>query len=459
MNPMSDVKDSSAPAQQPLYEKYVNPQWVRLLDVLGMNVHYASCLGSELFTDDGRRILDFNSGYCVHNIGHNHPGVVRAIKAELDRNGPAMLQGHVPELAGELAERLCTQAGGRLSKVFFCSSGSEGVEAVIKFARAHTKRPGILYAGGGFHGLTCGALSLMDNPFWTAEFGPLLPETQAVPFGDIGQLDKQLSSRKFAAFVVEPIQAEAGVLIPPPNYLEQAQSLCRRHGTLFVLDEVQTGMYRTGPFLAAHHFRVEPDMVILAKAMSGGLVPSGAVLMSDAVYNSVYSSFKRSIIHTSTYSENSLSMRAGIATMDVLADGNLGARATHLGQQLREHLIARLSQYQMIKEVRGLGMMSAIEFQPPKKLRFRILFETFSRIHPAMFGQVLVMRLFRDQAIFSQICGNNFMVLKVAPALTINEAQLDEFVDAIDAVVKLMHTSTGFWTEALGMARRVINVI
>ena len=459
MNPMSDVKDSSAPAQQPLYEKYVNPQWVRLLDVLGMNVHYASCLGSELFTDDGRRILDFNSGYCVHNIGHNHPGVVRAIKAELDRNGPAMLQGHVPELAGELAERLCTQAGGRLSKVFFCSSGSEGVEAVIKFARAHTKRPGILYAGGGFHGLTCGALSLMDNPFWTAEFGPLLPETQAVPFGDIGQLDKQLSSRKFAAFVVEPIQAEAGVLIPPPNYLEQAQSLCRRHGTLFVLDEVQTGMYRTGPFLTAHHFRVEPDMVILAKAMSGGLVPSGAVLMSDAVYNSVYSSFKRSIIHTSTYSENSLSMRAGIATMDVLAAGNLGARATHLGQQLREHLIARLSQYQMIKEVRGLGMMSAIEFEPPKKLRFRILFETFSRIHPAMFGQVLVMRLFRDRAIYSQICGNNFMVLKVAPALTINEAQLDEFVDAIDAVVKLMHTSTGFWTEALGMARRVINVI
>ena len=196
---------------------------------LGMNVRYASCLGSELFTEDGRRILDFNSGYCVHNVGHNHPGVVRAIKAELDRNGPAMLQGHVPELAGELAQRLCAQAGGRLSKAFFCSSGSEGVEAVIKFARAHTKRPGILYAGGGFHGLTCGALSLMDNPFWTAEFGPLLPETQAVPFGDLEQLAQQLSSKKFAAFVVEPIQAEAGVLIPPPNYLEQAQSLCRRY--------------------------------------------------------------------------------------------------------------------------------------------------------------------------------------------------------------------------------------
>jgi ornithine--oxo-acid transaminase len=457
MNPTAEAKDLSAP--QPLYEKYVNPQWVRLLDVLGMNVRYTSCLGSELFTEDGRRILDFNSGYCVHNVGHNHPGVVRALKEELDRNGPAMLQGHVPELAGELAERLCTNAGGRLSKVFFCSSGSEGVEAVIKFARAHTRRAGILYAGGGFHGLTCGALSLMDNPFWTAEFGPLLPQTQAVPFGDLAQLEKHLSSKKFAAFVVEPIQAEAGVVIPPPNYLEQAQSLCRRYGTLFVLDEVQTGMYRTGPFLAAHHFNVEPDMVILAKAISGGLVPSGAVLMSDAVYDSVYSSFKRSIIHTSTYSENSLSMRAGLATLDVLADGNLGDRGEQLGQYLREKLTSRLSRYDMIKDVRGLGMMSAIEFRPPKKIHLRILFEAFSKIHPAMFGQVLVMRLFRDHAIYSQICGNNFMVLKVAPALVINESQLDQFVEAMESVVDLMHTSTGFWTEALGMARRVTNVI
>jgi ornithine--oxo-acid transaminase len=444
---------------QPSYEKYVNPQWVRLLDVLGMNVHYASCLGSELFTANGERILDFNSGYCVHNVGHNHPGVIRALKTELDLNGPAMLQGHVPELAGELAERLVALAGGKLAKVFFCSSGSEGVEAVIKFARAHTSRPGILYASGGFHGLTCGALSLMDNPFWTAEFGPLLPDTQAVNFGDLDQLARQLASRRFAAFVIEPIQAEAGVIMPPDNYLQEAQRLCRKFGTLLVLDEVQTGMFRTGSFLAAHHYDVEPDMVVLAKALSGGLVPSGAVLMSDAVYNSVYTSFKRSIIHTSTYSENSLSMRAGLATLDVLEDGNLGTRAAELGVKLREQLKARLSQYQMIKDVRGLGMMSAIEFQAPKKLRFRILFETFARIHPAMFGQVLVMRLFKDHAIYSQICGNNFMVLKVAPALVISESQADEFVEAMEAVVNLMHTSTSFWTEAIGMARRVINVI
>src|SRR5579864_2193830 len=159
------------------YAAFVNPQWQRLLSVLGMNVCYDRCYGAELFTSDGRRVVDFLSGYCVHNAGHNHPEIIAAIKAELDRSGPAMLQSHVPELAGELAARLCERAGGKLSKVFFCSSGSEGIEAAIKFARAHTKRSGLIYAEGAFHGLTCGALSLMGSPFWSAGFGPLLPGT------------------------------------------------------------------------------------------------------------------------------------------------------------------------------------------------------------------------------------------------------------------------------------------
>ncbi|MDQ2949720.1 MAG: aminotransferase class III-fold pyridoxal phosphate-dependent enzyme, partial [Acidobacteriota bacterium] len=139
-----------------------------------MNVRYDHCTGAELHTTDGRTILDFLSGYCVHNAGHNHPEIIAALKDELDRSGPAMLQSHVPELAGELAERLCSRSGGRLKKVFFCTSGSEGVEAAIKFSRAHTKRTGLLYAEGAFHGLTCGALSLMSDGFWKNGFGPLL---------------------------------------------------------------------------------------------------------------------------------------------------------------------------------------------------------------------------------------------------------------------------------------------
>src|ERR1700730_726416 len=221
-----------------------------------------------------------------------------------------MLQRNVPELAGKLAQQLCNRAGGRLAKVFFASSGSEGIEAAIKFSGAHSGRAGLLYADRAFHGLTCGALSLMNGEYWRDGFGPLLPETDPVPFGDLKVLEKRLATRRYAAFFVEPVQSEGCIRIPDSDYLPAVQSLCRRYGSLFVLDEVQTGMFRTGPFLAAHHFGLDPDIVVLAKALSGGLVPCGAVLMSEAVSDSVYSSLRRAVIHTSTYSENGLAMRA-----------------------------------------------------------------------------------------------------------------------------------------------------
>jgi ornithine--oxo-acid transaminase len=443
-----------------LYEQYVNPQWVRLLDVLQMNVRYVRCRGAELHAADGRLILDFNSGYCVHNVGHNHPRVIAALKDELDKSGPAMLQSHVADLAGKLAARLCELAGGRLDKVFFGSSGSEGIEAAIKFARAHTQRTGILCASGGFHGLTCGALSLMSNAFWKESFGSLLPNTEFAPYGDTEELERKLVTKTFAAFVLEPIQGEGGVLVPTQGYLSSVQALCRRYHTLFVLDEVQTGLYRTGPFLAAHHFGVEPDMVILAKALSGGLIPCSAVLMSDAVCNSVYSSLKRALIHTSTFSENSLAMRAGLASLDILEDERLGQRSIIAGEYLRGALAERLAQYEMIGEIRGLGLLNAIEFKAPRSFKRRLAFETFAKIHPAIFGQIVVMRLFRDHGILCQVCGNDFMVLKISPPLVVNDAQIERFVSAVEQVVQLMHkSSSNFWSEALGIAQRVVKSI
>ena len=425
---------SAAPAIRSLnalYAQRVNPQWVRLLDLLQMNATYERCSGCELFTADGRRILDFLSGYSVHNAGHNHPAIVAALRDELDRSGPAMLQSHVPELAAQLAERLIERAGGRMERAFFCSSGSEGIETAIKFARAHTGRAGLLYAEHGFHGLTCGALSLMSDPFWSHGFGPMLPETAAAPFGDLNALERHLATRRFAAFFVEPIQSEGGIQVAEPHYLKAAEELCRHYGTLLVLDEVQTGLYRTGEFLAAHVFGVEPDMVVLAKALSGGLVPVGAVLMSKPVSDSVFTSLKRALVHASTFGENGLAMRAGLATMDVLEHESLGERAARLGADLRQRLTEALAPYEMVKAVRGVGMLNGIEFQAPRQLRLRVAFAAFRRIHPAMFGQVLVMRLFRDQRILTQICGNNFLVLKVAPPLVVTEAHIGEFVEAI----------------------------
>jgi ornithine--oxo-acid transaminase len=441
-----------------LYTNSVNPQWVRLLDVLQMNVPFVHCEGAKLHGEDGRMVLDFLSGYCVHNTGHNHPRIIAALKEELGRSGPVMLQSSVPQLAGELALRLCESAGGRLKKAHFTSSGSEGVEAAIKFARAHTGRAGLLFAEGAFHGLTCGALSLMGSEFWREGFGPLLPGARQVPFGDLRSLEAELSTKKCAAFIVETIQGEGGIRIPDAKYLQQAQALCHEYSSLFILDEVQTGLYRTGRFLAAQHFGLDPDMVILAKALSGGLVPVGAVLMTDDVYNSVYSSLHRAIIHSSTYSENNLAMRAGLATLDVLESERLGARALSRGAYLRQRLQDALAGYDMVKEVRGMGLFCGVEFQAPRQWTLRVSYDTFARIHPGMFGQMLVMNLFREKNILTQICGNNFQVLKVAPPLVVTDEQIDDFVSKLREVVESIHASTTFWSEALGLARRVMNI-
>jgi ornithine--oxo-acid transaminase len=427
--------------------------------VLHMNVDYVRCSGAELHTADGRVILDFNSGYCVHNVGHNHPRLIAALKDELERTGPAMLPNHVADAAGMLAARLCKLAGGRLTRAFFASSGSEGIEAAIKFARVHTKRSDILCAAGGFHGLTCGALSLMSNAFWREGFGALLPGTAFVPYGDVEELERKLATRSFAAFVLEPVQGEGGVVVPSGKYLSDVQDLCRRYHTLFVLDEVQTGLYRTGPFIAAHYFGVEPDMIVLAKALSGGLVPCSAVLMSDKICSSVYNSLERALVHTSTFGENGLAMRAAITTLEILEDEQLGQRAIAAGEYLRGALRDRLTKYEMVREVRGLGLLNAIEFKPPRSLKLRLAFAALARIHPAVFGQVLMMRMFRDHLILSQVCGNNFMVLKISPPLMVNDAQLDRFIFAVEQIVDLMHTSGGFWSEALGIVGRVAKSI
>jgi len=440
------------------YGRFVNPEWVRLLDLLGMNIKYRRCLGTELFTEDGRVILDFLSGYCVHNTGHNHPHIVQSLMEELSSSGPVMLQSNAACSAGVLAERLSVLSGGALTKVHFCSSGSEGIEAVIKFARVSTGRTGFVYAKGAFHGLTCGALSLMGDPFWKEGFGPMLPETHEVAFGDLVGLEEILRTRKIAALVLEPLQGEAGIVPAPAGYLAGAEHLCQKYGTLFVLDEVQTGIGRTGRFIAAHHDGVQPDMVVLAKALSGGLVPVAAVLMREDIYESVYGSLKKSIIHTSTYSENGLAMRAGLATLDVLDEEGLSVRAERLGIELRAALQERLKRFEMVSEVRGQGLLNGIVMRAPSSMRLRVSFQAFRAIHAGMFGQMLVMRLFQRYNILSQMCGNNFMVLKVAPPLVITEPQMEQYVDAIEAVVEDVHSSSSCWSDAMKLAQRAVRI-
>jgi ornithine--oxo-acid transaminase len=439
-----------------LYARFVNDQWVRMLDMVGLEKDYVRTQGTRLTTATGREILDFLSGYCVYNTGHNHPRLIGALHAELDRHGPTMLQSHVPPLAGELAERLATLAGGGLTRTVFTSTGSEGVETALKFARAFTQRPGILHAAGAFHGLTCGALSLMGNPWWRNDFEPLLPEVGSIPYLDLGALEAALSTGRFAAFIVEPVQSESGVNVPTSAAWIKAEEICRRHGTLLVLDEVQTGLGRTGHILAAHRFGVRPDMVILAKALSGGLIPVGAVLMREDVNRSVYSSIERSFLHASTFGENTLAMRAGLTVLDILEDERLLERSCRLGETLRAGVRSLAAKYEMVGEVRGLGLMNGIEFRPPQSRRLRLLHGGFAKIHPGLFGQMVVRSLFKDEGILTQMCGNNYQVVKASPPLTSSEDEIGRFLGAFERTLERIHSGLGFWTQGLFIAGKAL---
>ncbi len=459
MNQIADPPHHHTRSTDEQYARYINPQWVRLLSALGLNRVFTRSFAAELFTEDGDVYLDFLSGYGVYNVGHHHPAITRELMDELESQRPSMLQSHVPTLAAQLAEKLCTLAGGKLEKVYFGSSGSEGVESAIKFSRAFTKRDWILYAEGGFHGLTCGALSLMSNPWWREGFGSLLESTQAIPFGDIEALRHALATEKYAAYLVEPIQGESGVIVPSREYLQEAQRLCEKHGTLLVIDEVQTGVYRTGPFLASHFFGITPDMVILAKALSGGQVPVGALLMRSDICRAVYSSIDKAFVHASTFSENALAMRAGLATLRVAEQEQLGQRSTELGEILRRELQKRLGRFEMVKEVRGLGLFNAIEFQSPKSLGLKLLFAAFTRAHPGLFGQMLVRILFQQERILSQMAGNNFMAIKSLPPLVVTESQVLTYASALENTCDMVvNEKTAFWAQGLKIASRAFSL-
>jgi ornithine--oxo-acid transaminase len=450
---------ASERTQHSLYTRYVNPRWSEFMDVLEMNVEYEQCLGTELFTPEGKRILDFVSSYSVQNAGHNNPYIIEEIVREVQNNRPAILHCcYVPEIAGELGKRLIELAGGNLKKVCFGNTGSEGIEIAIKFCRATTKRDGMIYLRSAFHGLTMGSLSLSTEKYWYEGFGTLLPETVSVELGDIIGLEALLKTRQYAGFIIEPIMAEAGVLLPTTFYLQKVQQLCRKYDTMFVVDEVQTGIFRTGPFLASHHHELDPDIVVLAKALSGGLIPIAAVLMQNHVYNAVFTTSKKSYIQFSTFGENKLAMRAGIATLDVMRDYHLQERAQEEGSWFLSSLRIALQGFSIVKEVRGQGFLCGIEFQLPSSLfsMSSICMNISYLLARGIFVTVIVKKLYKEKNILTQVCANNYMVLKVSPPITTTREQLEEFIKAIKEVVKAcIETPDEYLKEAKNLIDKV----
>jgi ornithine--oxo-acid transaminase len=427
-----------------LHSRHLNEQMVRVLRTIGYDVGFCKGRGQYLYDRDGNRYLDMLSGFGVFALGRNHAAIRAALKSVLDADLPNLVQMDVSTLAGLLAERLLALVP-HLDKVFFANSGAESVEAAIKFARAATGRSGIAYCSHAFHGLTYGALSLNGDETFRRGFEPLLPDCVCVPFNDLAALDRALSSRRMAAFVVEPIQGK-GVILPDDDYLKGVQDLCRRYETLFIADEIQTGIGRTGKFLAGEHWDIEPDMVLLAKALSGGHVPVGAVLTRKWIFDKVFNRMDRAVVHGSTFSKNDLAMAAGIATLEVLKAERVVENAARLGARLVRELATLADNYELLKEVRGKGLMIGVEFGMPSSLKLKASWTMLETASKGLFCQLITIPLFKEHKILTQVAGHGSHTIKLIPSLTLTDEDCDWIVRAFDDVIADSHRMGAVWS-------------
>jgi ornithine--oxo-acid transaminase len=425
-----------------LYEHHLNNQMVRVLKTIGYDRHYKRAVGQYLYDQDSTEYLDLLSGFGVFALGRNHPTMVNALKETLSLDLPNLVQLDVSVLSGLLAQELLKTTPDNISKMFFCNSGTEAVEAAIKFARYTTKREKIVFCDHGYHGLTMGSLSITGEEIFREGFGPLLPGCVSVPFNDLVALEKALSNKDVAAFIVEPIQGK-GVNLPDDNYLPEVERLCRKYGTLFVADEVQTGIGRTGKFWAIDHYGVKPDMICMAKALSGGFVPVGAVAMTQKIMDTVYNRMDRAVVHGSTFAKNNLAMAAGLATLHIMEEEKLVENSAVVGTDIINSLNALSSKYEFLKEARGKGMMIAIEFQSPKSLKLKAAWAMLEAANKGLFCQMITIPLFKEHHILTQVAGHGMNVVKLLPPLILNQKDRDHIVGSFDKVIAETHQIPG----------------
>ena len=398
-----------------LYRQHISPDLARLMKFGGPGSLEVSARDCRVTDHLGRVYLDFAGGYGVFSLGHAHPEVVAAVTEQLQKlplSSRVLLNPQQAYLARDLAQL----APGALQFCFFCNSGAEAVEGALKFARLATGRQRLLACHNSYHGKTLGALSVTGREKYREPFEPLIPEVGFVDFGDLKALDRALDDQ-VAAFIVEPVLGEGGIYIAPPDYLAGAQRLCREAGALLIADEVQCGLGRTGRLFAVEHWGVEPDLMVLAKALGGGVVPAGAILGTPSVWQSLKG---RPLIHTSTFGGNPLACVAGRKTLEILQRDGLAARAAESGDWLLAELEKLRQEFpQLIAQVRGLGLMIGVEC-------------TGEQHAGALISELLKHQLL---AVYTL---NQPKVIRLEPPLTISRADLLLAVDAFRAALTSM---------------------
>lgn len=433
------------------HKSYLNASLATMLGLLDFDKQFVKAEGVCVWDSKGNKYLDFLGAYGALNTGHNHPRILEALNRVKEM--PNLLQASLGTMAGALAKNLALITPGSLQRSFLCNSGAEAVEGALKLARAATGRQKLIYCDGSFHGKTLGALAVTGRGKYQKAFQPLVPGCVSVPYGDLGALERELKKEETAAFIIEPVQGEGGIIIPPPGYLSEVRNVCSKYGALLIVDEIQTGLGRTGRLFACQHDDVVPDIMTLAKSLGGGIMPAGAYITTDEIWKKAYGGMDKALLHTSTFGGNTWAAAAGIAALEVILEENLPEKARETGEYLINGLRRLKEKYPLIKDVRGRGLMVGIEFNQPGGLASKVSFGLAGKLSEEYLGSLVAGELMNKHRIITAYTLNNPNVIRLEPPLSVSKDQIDIVLQALEDVFT---THKGFFSAAKAGAKSII---
>lgn len=424
------------------FARHVNPIEADLFRLAGFDKRYRRAEGLYLHDDAGRRYMDFTAGFGALNLGHNPPEVLAALGSA--QSLPNVLLSGYSQLAGALGEALADILPGALSVSCFGSGGAEAVETALKTARAATGRTRFIHCEHAYHGLSYGAMSVSGSVRYRKFFGPLVEHCEAVPYGDLAALEQRLAGGDIAAFIVEPVQGEGGAVAPPEGFLAAAAQICRKFGSLFIVDEIQTGFGRTGRLFAIEHEGVEPDMILLSKSLAAGVVPISACVTTDDTWRRAYGDRDRFDLAISTFGGNAAACAAALKAIEVTLRDGLAERADTLGRHAKQRLIELAGRHDTVRAIHGQGLLLGIELDPPAS--GQVMRENFTAIVASC--------LLNEHGLLTTFFDLAHTTLRFEPPLIVTHDEIDRAIDALDRVLGL-----GPAGLALSVGRRAVGRI
>ncbi|MDD4767271.1 MAG: aspartate aminotransferase family protein [Desulfotomaculaceae bacterium] len=433
------------------HKTYLNAGLATMLGLLDFDKQFVRAEGVYVWDSKGDRYLDFLGAYGALNTGHNHPKILAAL--DRVKEMPNLLQASLGTVVAALAKNLALITPGNLQRSFICNSGAEAVEGALKLARAASGRQKLIYCEGSFHGKTLGALAVTGRGKYQKAFQPLVPGCTAVPYGELDALASELKKEDAAAFILEPVQGEGGIIIPPPGYLAQVRQICSQYGTLLIIDEIQTGLGRTGKLFACQHDGIIPDIMCLAKSLGGGIIPAGAYITTDEIWKKAYGGMDKALLHTSTFGGNTWAAAAAIAALEIILEENLPEQAAETGEYLLQGLHRLKEKYPLIKDVRGRGLMAGIEFNQPGSMASKVSFGLATRLSEEYLGSLVAGELMNKYHIITAYTLNNPNVIRLEPPLSVSKDQIDIVLQALEGIFA---AHKGFFSAAKAGAKSII---